>query len=43
MKFKIISGCPGLREINLAIERGEVRRIQVSPEIVALTRKALGH
>jgi tripartite-type tricarboxylate transporter receptor subunit TctC len=35
MKFKIISGYPGSREINLAIERGEVQGICVSYDTIA--------
>src|SRR6202051_3781236 len=35
MKFKIISGYPGSREINLAIERGGVQRICVSYDTIA--------
>jgi tripartite-type tricarboxylate transporter receptor subunit TctC len=35
MKFKIIAGYPGSREINLAIERGEVQGICVSYDTIA--------
>src|SRR3979411_2979814 len=35
MKFKIISGYPGSRAINLAIERGEVQGICVSYDTIA--------
>jgi tripartite-type tricarboxylate transporter receptor subunit TctC len=35
MKFKVISGYPGSREINLAIERGEVQGICVSYDTIA--------
>lgn len=35
MKFKIISGYPGSRDINLAIERGEVQGICVSFDTIA--------
>jgi tripartite-type tricarboxylate transporter receptor subunit TctC len=35
MKFKIISGYPGSRDINLAIERGEVQGICVSYDTIA--------
>jgi len=35
MKFKIISGYPGSREINLAIERGEVQGLCVSYDTIA--------
>ncbi|HEY6258272.1 MAG TPA: tripartite tricarboxylate transporter substrate-binding protein [Xanthobacteraceae bacterium] len=35
MKFKIIAGYPGSREINLAIERGEVQGICVSYDTMA--------
>ena len=35
MKFKVISGYPGSREINLAIERNEVQGICVSYDTIA--------
>lgn len=35
MKFKIIAGYPGSRDINLAIERGEVQGICVSYDTIA--------
>jgi tripartite-type tricarboxylate transporter receptor subunit TctC len=35
MKFKVISGYPGSREINLAIERSEVQGICVSYDTIA--------
>jgi tripartite-type tricarboxylate transporter receptor subunit TctC len=35
LRFKIISGYPGSREINLAIERGEVQGICVSYDTIA--------
>ena len=35
MKFKIIAGYPGSREINLAVERGEVQGLCVSYDTIA--------
>jgi tripartite-type tricarboxylate transporter receptor subunit TctC len=35
MKFRVISGYPGSREINLAVERGEVQGICVSYDTIA--------
>ena len=35
MKFKVIAGYPGSRDVNLAIERGEVQGICVSYDTIA--------